>query len=178
MATTEQPASTDADSPPAPVRPSPAAARTIRVVTELEASPDRVWQALRLTQTFLHVCRGLFRFPALEGRIDPITAGEAGSGWLFAFGLVPVHRHTIEVVDVDEGERRITTHEHGGILRRWDHVLHVAPDPAGPARSRYSDTVTIDAGRLTPLVARLAVGIYRYRQRRWRALARRHLATP
>lgn len=120
--------------------------------------------------------RGLFRVPALEGRIDPLVAGESGSGWLLAFGVVPAYRHTIEVVTADEATGTIATHEHGGVLRAWDHTLQV--EPLGPGRSRYRDTVRIDAGRLTPLVATLAVGIYRYRQRRWRALARRHLAVP
>jgi hypothetical protein len=151
---------------------------TIHVATDLDAPADRVWEAMRLPATFLHVCRGLFRVPALEGRIDPIVEGETGSGWLLAFGVVPAYRHTIEVERVDPADRTIATHEHGGVLRRWDHVLHVEPDPEDPGRSRYSDSVTIDAGRLTPLVARMAVGIYRYRQHRWRALARRHLSQP
>jgi hypothetical protein len=148
--------------------------RTISVATDLDAPADRVWQAMLLPATFLHVCRGLLRIPALEGRIDPLVAGESGEGRLWAFGLVPTYRHTIEVLRADEATGTIATHEHGGPLRAWDHTLEV--EPAGPGRSRYRDTVTIDAGRLTPVVAALAVGIYRYRQRRWRALARHHLA--
>lgn len=157
----------------------PRSVRTIHVETRLDAPADRVWQALQLPATFLHVSRGLLRLPALEGRIDPLTAGETGSGWLLAFGVIPTHRHTIEVLRVDDATRTIDTHEHGGVVRSWDHRLHVEPLPGDPARSLYSDTVTLDAGRLTPLVARGAIGLYRYRQRRWRDLARRHLgATP
>ncbi|TDC55944.1 hypothetical protein E1281_09905 [Actinomadura sp. KC345] len=40
---------------------------------------------------------------------------------------------------------------------------------------RYSDTVDIDAGFLTGLVALAAVGSYRFRQRRWQRLV--HPAT-
>ena len=40
---------------------------------------------------------------------------------------------------------------------------------------RYSDTVNIDAGRATALVAAIALGIYHYRQRRWHKLVRQHL---
>jgi ligand-binding SRPBCC domain-containing protein len=148
--------------------------RTITVETTLDAPAERVWRAMLLPATFLHVCRGLFRVPALEGRIDPLVEGETGSGRLWVFGVVPAYRHTIHVTGVDEASGTITTHEHGGVLRAWDHTLHV--EPAGPARSRYRDTVAVDAGWLTGLVAATAVGIYRYRQRRWRALARDHLA--
>ena len=48
---------------------------------------------------------------------------------------------------------------------------HVSIDPAGD-RTRYSDRIEIDAGPLTPLVAGYAQLFYRYRQRRWRRLAR------
>jgi hypothetical protein len=155
--------------------------RTIDVSTELPTDADRVWAAMKHPATFLYVTRGLFGMPALAGRSEPVRAGETGSGWLFAFHVVPAYRHTIEVVAVDEETRTLRTHEHGGVLRRWDHVLHVEPVSgpgagAGPEpRCRYSDTVTIDAGRLTGVVAAMAVGIYRYRQRRWHRLVRKHL---
>ncbi len=42
-------------------------------------------------------------------------------------------------------------------------------------RCRYSDTVDIDAGPFTAAVAKAAVAIYRYRQRRWHKLVDRHL---
>jgi len=59
------------------------------------------------------------------------------------------------------------------VLRAWNHTLKVLP--IDEANCRYSDTVDIDAGRATAFVAALAVGIYRYRQRRWHKLVRRHL---
>lgn len=146
---------------------------TIRVETTLDSTAERVWAALKHPASFLYVCRGLFGFPALVGRTEPIGAGEAGQGWLLLFHVLPLHRHTIEVVAVDEADRTIRSHEHGGALRRWDHTLHV--EPISEQGCRYSDTVEIDAGVLTPLVARCGVGIYRYRHRRWRRLVAKHL---
>jgi hypothetical protein len=152
---------------------------TVNVETVLPTDTDRVWSALKHPASFLYVVRGLFGMPALAGRTDPIRAGEAGTGWLLAFHVLPLHRHTIEVLSVDDGTRTIRTHEHGGVLRRWDHTLHVSPVPvpggSGGPRCRYRDTVTIDAGPLTAIVATLAVGIYRYRHRRWHRLVRKHL---
>jgi hypothetical protein len=149
--------------------------RTINVSTELPTDADRVWAAMKQPATFLYVIRGLIGMPALAGRSEPVRAGEAGSGWLFAFHLVPAYRHTIEVVEVDEESRTVRTHEHGGVVRRWDHVLHAEPVSGPEPCCRYSDTVTIDAGRLTAVVAAMAFGIYRYRQRRWHRLVRKHL---
>ncbi|MBU9766853.1 hypothetical protein FR943_23795 [Mycobacterium sp. TNTM28] len=146
----------------------------IHVETILPTEVGRVWQAMQQVPTFLYVCRGLFGVPALAGRTEPFRAGDRGTGWLFAFHVIPAYRHTIEVLDVDDTSHTIRTHEYGGVLRRWDHTLHV--EPVTEHSCRYSDTVEIDAGRLTVAVVMLARGIYAYRHRRWRKLVRRHMS--
>ena len=148
-------------------------ARTIHIETELPTDADRVWSAMTNAASFLYVTCGALGFPALVGRTDPIEVGELGSGWLFALHVIPVHRHTIEIVEVDERTRSIVSNEHGGVVDRWDHTLHV--DPIDDARCRYSDIVVIDAGILTPVVCAIAIGFYHYRQRRWLRLVRKHL---
>jgi hypothetical protein len=146
--------------------------RTVHVETILPASADRVWTAMLSPDTFLYVCKGLFGFPALAGRTEPLRRGERGTGWLMAFHLIPAYRHTIEVVEVDQATGTIRTHEHGGVLKAWNHTLHV--EALQPDSCRYSDSVDIDAGVLTGVVVAVANGIYRYRQRRWHKLVRRH----
>ncbi|MGA8546872.1 MAG: hypothetical protein WB785_16650 [Mycobacterium sp.] len=147
--------------------------RTIHLETTLPTSAERVWYAMQSPVTFLYVCRGLFGVPALAGRAEPLRPGERGTAWLFAFHLIPAYRHTIEVIEVDQADRTIRTHEHGGVLRAWDHTLHV--EPIDDTHCGYSDTVDIDAGRATAFVAAVAAGIFRYRQRRWHKLVRQHL---
>ncbi|NLV79817.1 MAG: hypothetical protein GXY65_10855 [Rhodococcus sp.] len=147
--------------------------RSIHLETDLPTDADRVWSAMLSPVTFLYVCRGLFGLPALAGRAEPLREGERGTGRLWVFHVVPAHRHTIEVRNVDSGTRTVRTHEHGGMLRSWNHTLHV--EPVGEHRCRYSDRVDIDAGAATRVVAIVATGIFRYRQRRWRRLVRRHL---
>lgn len=147
--------------------------RTVHVETILPATANRVWSAMLSPATFLYVCKGLFGFPSLAGRTEPLYACERGTGWLFAFHVIPAYRHTIEVVEVDQATGTIRTREHGGLLKAWNHTLHV--EPLDDRSCRYSDTVDIDAGLATSFVAAMATGIYRYRQRRWRKLARRHL---
>lgn len=147
--------------------------RTVHLETILPTSADRVWTAMLSPATFLYVCKGLFGFPALSGRSEPLRVGERGTGWLVAFHLVPAYRHTIEIVEVNEATKTVRTHEHGGMLKTWNHTLHV--ESLGDNSCRYSDTLEIDAGRATAVVAAAAAGIFRYRQRRWRKLVRRHL---
>lgn len=145
--------------------------RTVRTSSVLDADADSVWERLTLPATFLEVTRGLLAMPALAGRADPVVEGERGTGWLLLGHVVPLHRHTIEVVRVDDAARRLETEESGGPLRRWHHVLEV--EPLGPGRCRYTDTVELDAGPLTPVAAASARALYRYRHRRWRELAGR-----
>lgn len=147
--------------------------RTIHLETILATSAERVWYAMQSPVTFLYVCKGLFGVPALAGRAEPLRVGERGTAWGFVFHVVPAYQHTIEVVEVDDVNRTIRTHEHGGVLRAWNHTLKV--EPVDAQSCRYSDIVEIDAGRLTAFVAAIAVGIFRYRQRRWRKLVRLHL---
>ncbi|RAY12913.1 hypothetical protein DPM19_23170 [Actinomadura craniellae] len=147
--------------------------KTVHIHTELPTTADRVWAAMQHPSSFLFVTRGLIGFPALVGRTDPFQEGECGTGWILLFHLVPLSRHTIHLVEIDPATRSLRSREHGGFLRAWNHTLHV--EPTGERTCRYSDTVDIDAGPLTGLVALAATGIYRYRQRRWRRLVRRHL---
>jgi hypothetical protein len=145
----------------------------VHIATELPTDSDRVWQAMCHPASFSYVCRGLIGIPALTGRTEPMRQGEIGTAWLWLFHLIPLSHHTIHVIAVDQDTRSVCTHEHGGFLRTWNHTLHV--EPVSAFRCRYSDTVDIDAGVLTFVVARAAVMIYRYRQRRWHKLVEKHL---
>jgi len=55
----------------------------------------------------------------------------------------------------------------GALVARWDHLIEIVPEAAG---TRYTDTVTIEAGWRTPFVAVFARVFYAHRQRRWRGL--------
>ncbi|MEN4477181.1 hypothetical protein [Mycolicibacterium cosmeticum] len=147
----------------------------VHVETILPTDADAVWRAMHYPVTFLYVCRGLFGMPALAGRSAPLQVGERGTGWLFAFHVFPAYRHTLEIRSVDPDSRTITTHEFGGVLKNWDHTLHV--EPVTELTCRYADTVDIDAGVLTPVAVRIARGLFAYRQRRWHRLVARHLMT-
>jgi hypothetical protein len=101
----------------------------------------------------------------VEGEVDTIR--------LMLFHIIPLRQHTIHIVRVDEAGRRIETEEHGGVVRRWHHVLQVEPGPNGT--SHYLDKVDLrrwcaDAAGGVPRDTSL-----RYRQRRWKRLASRYL---
>jgi ligand-binding SRPBCC domain-containing protein len=142
----------------------------VRVDTELGAPPERVWEALKKVDTFRYITRGLLGFRSLGPVPDGLGPGDVIRIRLLFFHAIPAWVHEIRIVVVDEEARRIETTEHGGAVKTWNHAITV--EAAGGGRSRYTDRIEIEAGPVTPLVWAYAHLFYRYRQRRWRLLAR------
>lgn len=143
--------------------------RTITLSTRLDAPAHVVLDGARTPAVFRFVVRGLLSMPDLDAREAPFVAGEEITSRLRLLGVVPFSRHHLRVVELDLDGGLLRTHERGGLLRTWDHDVVV--EPIDERTCRYTDTVRLDAGALTPLVAAAARGFYRIRQRRWRALA-------
>lgn len=91
--------------------------------------------------------------------------------WMFAFGVLPFGAQTVNIsIGPHDGDTlRARDRGHGWVSRVWDHEISVTPEGEG---ARYRDRVTIEAGLLTPLVWAFAALFFRWRQSRWRALAR------
>jgi hypothetical protein len=102
---------------------------------------------------------------------EHFAAGETYRVRLLFFGRIPAWWHEITIVQLNDIEREILTSEQGGSVKEWNHRITV--DERGPWRSHYTDEIEIGAGPLTPLVWAYAQLFYRYRQWRWRRLARR-----
>lgn len=136
----------------------------------LDAPAGHVWRAVKTPAAFRHVTRGLIRLTGIRQRTASWQAGESVRGVLLLFGVVPVSVHRLTVERIDDERRELQSDEHGGLLRRWRHLIRVTPIDA--THCRYEDQVEIDAGFATPLVAAFARHFYAIRQRRWQALAR------
>lgn len=125
-----------------------------------------------------HVAAPLIRFKPKGGAQLPAIwrEGEYRAGmWLF--GVIPIGWQAV-VISHPEPEgavRFVRDNGYGPLIKRWDHWISIAPAPSGPGTA-YTDTVTIEAGLLTPLIAAFARVFYAHRQRRWRALARSEFA--
>jgi hypothetical protein len=112
----------------------------------------------------------------------PVDPAELPATWqpgeyrvrMRALGLVPLGEQTIRISipPAAGGEHLLRDDGSGQLVRRWDHLirLRAAPDGRG---TLYRDEVEIEAGLLTPPVWVFATLLYRWRQRRWRRLARR-----
>ena len=79
------------------------------------------------------------------------------------FGLVPVGSWRFKVIARDDRRRRLMSEERGTGVRSWTHEIVIDAD--GDNRSRLTDTIAIDAGRMTPLIAAFARRDYTRRHR-------------
>ena len=149
--------------------------RAVQVSTTLEADASRTWDAVSSPALLCYVASPVLRFPELAGRTAPWKEGEEVTTWLLLFGVVRVSHHHLQVRESDADAMRMVAHEWGGAVRRWEHAIWI--EPLGEGRCRYTDRIEIDAGPFGAIVVGFASLFYRHRQRRWRRLARRHLAS-
>lgn len=152
----------------------PAARTRIRRSTDLPLSAERACELAQNPALFAFVVRPLLRVTGLPERFTPAEEEAVRSGAseltarLWWLGVLPGWRHRLRVVEATATELR--TRERGGPVRAWNHTLTF--EPTGERSCRYTDTVELDAGPLTPLVWCFAQGLFRWRQVRWRQLAR------
>jgi hypothetical protein len=142
----------------------------VRVSTGLDIPADLAWETVKKPETFRYVVRGVMGVRQLDDIPDDWGEGLTVRVRLFFFHVIPAWKHEIRIARIDEAAREIYTNERGGPVRHWNHRIKIDPGSAG--RCRYTDEIEIRAGPLTPLVAGFSQVLFRYRQSRWRKLAR------
>lgn len=142
---------------------------TVRVSSHLPAPVEQVWELLLRKDTLLTITRGVVSYADSEQWPERLfNCGTALTMQVRLFGCGPASPHKVRVVRVDEAEREIETEEHGGLVSAWNHRMHV--EAVSTVESRYTDTIELRAGLLTPVAWSFACLFYWYRQRQWRNL--------
>ncbi len=140
------------------------------IETDLATSADRAWETLLKKETFAYITRGFLGFNNIDPWPDRFGEDFEIKTGLVLFGLLPLWRHEMRVIRVDPQQRLIESREGGGPVHTWNHLIKLTP--LDERHCRYLDEVELKAGLLTPLVWLFAQVFYRYRQARWRRLAR------
>ncbi|MHA6325859.1 hypothetical protein [Roseivivax sp. CAU 1753] len=144
--------------------------KTVLLTTHLDAPPDRVWDAINTPRLFLFVARPVMYFEP----VDPPAWPERWDNRAYVLRLtlwcrIPFGRQTVRISRpaTDGPSRQLRDNGQSALIRRWDHVMTVAPEGTG---TRYSDHIEIEAGLLTPLIAAYARWFYGHRHRRFHKL--------
>lgn len=141
---------------------------TVTVRTDLPIPAEHACQLARKPALLNHVLWPWWTVSPLTPLPEQVAEGDEIVVRLRFLGFVRGWTHTIRVERLAPQE--IVSREHGGPVSTWNHRLTF--EPTAPSSCRYTDAVEVRAGLATPIAVLCAHLIYRYRQARWRALAR------
>jgi hypothetical protein len=143
-------------------------ARTVRITAWYADDPDTLFgSALR----FSEMAEAMAGLATYSGFPDSDTAeqGQTIVVDVTLWGIFKQKGHTMFVERLDRENRIVQSRESGNGIRRWDHTLSIQPDGH---LACWTDTIVIDAGWRTGLMARFAAYLYarRHRHRKARVL--------
>lgn len=144
---------------------------TILVEATYDADADDTFQAALVPSEMQDAMKGLATYKGMpEG---PIAQGDTFHVTVTFLGAVGM-LHEMHVERLDPVSRTIQSRESNAMVQRWDHTLRINPTASGCV---WRDTIVLDAGRMTPLSARMCRYVYARRHRKRRALGIRTLIT-
>lgn len=145
----------------------------VYVESILNCLPDQAWAEVQTSRLLLEITSPVLKILALPGAHFPERWIEGSTVLCTAYvvGFIPLGTHSLLFESIDSVRRQIQTRESNAIVRRWDHLISVRETVGG--QTWYSDEIEVDAGALTLLVWIYAVLFYRYRQWRWKSVAKR-----
>lgn len=145
------------------------------VATTLPAGAEQVREHVMTSRLMRHVSWPLTLF-------SPLSPPELPEVWdagdyrvrMRSLWVVPLGEQTVSISFPTgaNGEFIMRDNGHGQMVKRWDHVIRIGPSADGQA-TLYRDEVEVEAGPLTLPVWAWANFLFRWRQDRWRRLARR-----
>ena len=131
--------------------------QTVVVEQTYNVSAETLWEnildfgALEASMADQAVYEGLPDHPPEIGDVYDIRFRRHG---LFQ----PTLNWRIEIVGRDDQRFHLQSAERGGVIKRWDHTLSVTPIVEN--QCLYRDNVIVDAGVLTPIIARMCRSNY------------------
>lgn len=96
----------------------------INMQSNMNVSPELLWSNLKNTSTFLKVGAPLMKFKYFDKKAY-WRQGETYKLSMYLFGIIPMGRHEITFVKIDDSVRRIATDEKGQMIKSWQHTMKV-----------------------------------------------------
>lgn len=144
--------------------------RRVTVTSKFGTSIENVWNKIQDVDTLREICKPKASFISCD---DSPLIWEEGRSFLFKMYLhkiIPVGKHTINVVKMDKASREIDTNEYNKRVTIWNHYIKM--EELAPNQTQYKDIVDLYAGFLTSLAAWWTLRFYRHRQRKWQEITK------
>ncbi len=145
----------------------------VAVESVFPCSAVLAWEEVLTSRLLVEVAAPLVAIRPAPGEELPERwlAGSAVRVRSYLFGVIPLGERALRFERIDPAACEIQTRESDRLVRRWDHLISI--QPAADGCCRYRDQIDIDAGWFTAGVWLFAQWLYRHRQRRWQAVAKR-----
>ena len=141
--------------------------KIVQVTATYNGNADQIFgSALRFSE-MAEAMAGLASYAGLPAN-DTAIEGETIVVDVTILGLFKQLGHRIHIERIDPDKRMIQSRESGNGIRKWDHTLSVQPDGETVC---WTDTIVVDAGMRTTVMAYFAAMMYKRRHRRRKALA-------
>lgn len=134
----------------------------------LPASIEKCWRLLQRTDTLIKVAEGIMTYGGANDLPEHWSPDNPVVNLKPRLFGIPQGNHFVQVTSLDEENHTIVTNEYGGHIKSWVHTMNLVE--VDQFQCLYTDTIEIDAGRRTKLVAWFAHHFYGHRQRRWKEI--------
>ncbi|RUT29888.1 hypothetical protein EJP77_13820 [Paenibacillus zeisoli] len=137
-------------------------------------SPDKMWEHLQSPATFQMVSAPLmvFRSRVSGGYPKRWAQGSAYPLQMYMLGCIPLGHHTILFKRIDHSAKRVSTDEHGLLLKFWQHTMEVMSD-SDPQAVLFRDTLEVRNGIITLPTYLGVYAFFTYRHWRMKRLIRK-----
>jgi len=144
--------------------------RQVIVTSDFGTNIENIWCKIQDIDTLREICKPKASFISCD---DSPLIWEEGRSFLFKMYLhkvIPIGKHTINVVKMDRVSREIDTNEYNKRVPIWNHYIKM--EEISKNVTRYTDIVDLYAGLFTSLAAWWTLRFYKHRQRKWQKIAK------
>ena len=144
--------------------------RKVVVTSVFETDIENIWCKIQDIETLREICKPKASFISY-GNIPPVwKAGETFYFPMFLHRFIPIGKHTINVIKIDKKSREIVSNEYNKRVTIWNHYIQMEKITENVIK--YTDSVELYAGYLTPLVAWWTLYFYKHRQKKWQKITK------
>lgn len=134
------------------------------VTSVFETDIENIWCKIQDIDTLREICKPKASFISYDNIPLIWKEGETFYFRMFLHRFIPIGKHTINVIKIDKNQRKIVSNEYNKRVTVWNHYIQM--EKITEIITRYTDSVELYAGYLTPFVAWWTLKFYKHRQKK------------